>query len=44
VESAGEIERAWLDGHENVGVAAGASTPDSVIDEVVGRLRALAPN
>jgi len=44
VEAADEIERAWLDGREKVGVAAGASTPDVVIDEVVARLHALAPN
>jgi 4-hydroxy-3-methylbut-2-enyl diphosphate reductase len=44
VESAAEIERVWLDGREKVGVAAGASTPDAVIDEVVDRLRILAPN
>jgi 4-hydroxy-3-methylbut-2-enyl diphosphate reductase len=44
VESAAAIEPAWLDGREKVGVAAGASTPDAVIDEVVARLHALAPN
>ena len=43
VESAAEIEATWLPGHEKVGVAAGASTPDAVIDEVVERLYALAP-
>jgi len=43
VESAGEIDGAWLPSHERVGVAAGASTPDAVIDEVVERLYALAP-
>jgi 4-hydroxy-3-methylbut-2-enyl diphosphate reductase len=43
VESAGEIESGWLRGHEKVGVAAGASTPDFVIDEVVERVHALAP-
>jgi 4-hydroxy-3-methylbut-2-enyl diphosphate reductase len=43
VESAGEIEAGWLAGRERVGVAAGASTPDAVIDEVVERLHALAP-
>lgn len=42
VESADEIERTWLSGREKVGVAAGASTPDAVIDEVVERLYALA--
>ncbi len=43
VESADEIDAAWLPGRERVGVAAGASTPDAVIDEVVARLYALAP-
>ena len=42
VESADEIEGGWIAGHEKVGVAAGASTPDAVIDEVVERLYALA--
>lgn len=44
VESAAEIEAGWLPGHALVGVAAGASTPDAVIDEVVERLYALAPS
>lgn len=44
VESADEIDAAWLSGREKVGVAAGASTPDSVIDEVVERIHALAPD
>ncbi len=44
VEGASEIEAAWLAGRENVGVAAGASTPDAVIDDVVARLHALAPD
>jgi len=43
VESAREILPAWLAGRDTVGVAAGASTPDSVIDDVVSRLEALAP-
>ena len=43
VESAAEIDAAWLPGRARVGVAAGASTPDAVIDEVVARLYALAP-
>jgi len=42
VESADEIDRAWLTGRERVGVAAGASTPDDVIDAVVDRIYALA--
>ncbi|MCH8994342.1 MAG: 4-hydroxy-3-methylbut-2-enyl diphosphate reductase [Chloroflexi bacterium] len=43
VESAAEIERGWLAGHERVGVTAGASTPDDAIEAVVARLRELAP-
>ena len=43
VESAAEIDAAWLSGRVKVGVAAGASTPDAVIDDVVARLYALAP-
>jgi 4-hydroxy-3-methylbut-2-enyl diphosphate reductase len=42
IETAAEIDAAWLQGHERVGVTAGASTPDFVIDEVVSRLEALA--
>lgn len=42
VESADEIDGAWVRGRERVGVAAGASTPDTVIDDVVERLHALA--
>jgi 4-hydroxy-3-methylbut-2-enyl diphosphate reductase len=41
VETPDEIDAAWLDGHDAVGVTAGASTPDFVIDEVVERLRDL---
>lgn len=44
VEEPGEIDVAWLDGHEAVGVTAGASTPDFIIDEVVERLRELSNN
>lgn len=39
VESAGDIQAEWLNGHEKAGVTAGASTPDSAIDAVVARLR-----
>ncbi|HWO72802.1 MAG TPA: 4-hydroxy-3-methylbut-2-enyl diphosphate reductase [Dehalococcoidia bacterium] len=42
IETADEIERAWLVGRERVGVTAGASTPDFAIDEVVRRLEELA--
>jgi 4-hydroxy-3-methylbut-2-enyl diphosphate reductase len=43
IETADEIKSEWLEGHETVGVTAGASTPDFVIDQVVQRLEQLAP-
>ena len=36
-----EIQPAWLDGAEVVGVTAGASTPETVVQAVVARLREL---
>jgi (E)-4-hydroxy-3-methyl-but-2-enyl pyrophosphate reductase len=39
IEEAGEIDPDWLKGLRRVGVTAGASTPEWVIDEVVARLR-----
>jgi len=42
VESALEIDPAWLMGKDSVGVTAGASTPDESIDEVVQHLQDLA--
>jgi 4-hydroxy-3-methylbut-2-enyl diphosphate reductase len=38
IETAEEIQAQWLAGRERVGVTAGASTPDSAVDEVVARL------
>ncbi len=38
VESSDEIDPAWLEAVENVGVTAGASTPDDVIEEVIEHL------
>jgi (E)-4-hydroxy-3-methyl-but-2-enyl pyrophosphate reductase len=43
IERAEEIEADWLRGHERVGITAGASTPDSSVDEVEQRLAELAP-
>lgn len=40
IESADEIASGWLEGRSNVGVTAGASTPDAVIETVVEALRA----
>jgi 4-hydroxy-3-methylbut-2-enyl diphosphate reductase len=38
IETAAEVDPRWLRGHYRVGVTAGASTPDEVIDEVVQAL------
>jgi len=43
IETSEEIADAWFDGIQKVGVAAGASTPDWIIDAVVGRLKRI-PN
>lgn len=42
IESEDEIDPAWLRDRATVGVTAGASTPDDVIDAVVARLESLA--
>lgn len=34
IETAGEIEREWIKGQKIIGIAAGASTPDWIIEEV----------
>ncbi len=43
IESADELDPAWFSGCKEVGVTAGASTPESQIDELVCRLGALEP-
>ncbi len=42
IQGAADIDPAWLEGVECVGITAGASTPDYVIDEVERRLGELA--
>lgn len=41
IESAAEINPAWLSGKRHVGVTAGASTPDASIEAVIERLKEL---
>ncbi len=41
VETADELESVWVEGAARVGVTAGASTPDWIIENVVARLREL---
>ena len=42
VETAEEIQLAWLQGHHHLGITAGASTDEQTINEVTARLRDLA--
>ncbi|NNL67723.1 MAG: 4-hydroxy-3-methylbut-2-enyl diphosphate reductase [Myxococcales bacterium] len=44
VETADDIDPAWLADAERVGVTAGASAPEVLVEQVVERLRALAPD
>ena len=39
VDNPGELERKWVDGVKTVGVTAGASAPDVLVQQVVDRLR-----
>jgi 4-hydroxy-3-methylbut-2-enyl diphosphate reductase len=41
IDNAGQIDPAWLTGRKRVGVTAGASAPEVLVDEVVARLREL---
>jgi 4-hydroxy-3-methylbut-2-enyl diphosphate reductase len=41
IQNADEIDPAWLEGVSCVGVTAGASTPEFLVDQVLGRLQAL---
>jgi 4-hydroxy-3-methylbut-2-enyl diphosphate reductase len=44
VETAAELDSAWLINRRRIGVIAGTSTPDQVIDEVISKLEEMAPN
>jgi 4-hydroxy-3-methylbut-2-en-1-yl diphosphate reductase len=41
IENAGQLDPRWLDGVKSVGVTAGASAPDVLVQEVVAKLRDL---
>jgi 4-hydroxy-3-methylbut-2-enyl diphosphate reductase len=43
IADAGELEPAWLTGARVVGLTAGASAPERLVDEVIERLRSLGP-
>jgi len=44
VEDADDIDPAWLEGVRSVGVTAGASAPEVLVEQVLERLRALRPD
>lgn len=39
IQSEGQLRKEWFDGKEKIGVTAGASTPDYLIDDVVKKIR-----
>jgi len=41
IDNAGELRSEWLDGKQHVGIAAGASAPEVLVQEVISRLKAL---
>lgn len=41
VDSGDDLDPAWLDGVETIGITAGASAPDALVDSVIKRLRRL---
>ena len=41
VDNAAELDPEWLDGRPRVGVTAGASAPEVLVQEVIARLRSL---
>jgi 4-hydroxy-3-methylbut-2-enyl diphosphate reductase len=41
VDNAEELQNAWLQGHGRVGLTAGASAPDVLVQQVIDRLRAM---
>ena len=41
VDAPSELQAAWLEGHARVGITAGASAPEILVQDVIDRLRAL---
>ena len=39
VDNAGQIDMAWLEGHNCIGITAGASAPEILVQEVVSLLQ-----
>jgi len=41
VDNAGELQEAWFEGKTHIGLTAGASAPDILVQQVIARIRAL---
>jgi len=41
VETADEVDDSWLAGKRNIGITAGASTPDEAVEELIAKLKSL---
>jgi 4-hydroxy-3-methylbut-2-enyl diphosphate reductase len=41
IDTADELKEAWFDGVTRVGLTAGASAPDILVQQVIARMRAL---
>lgn len=39
IDNASEVNPKWFIGHKNIAISSGASTPDSILEEVVQRIR-----
>ena len=39
IDNAGEIQRAWLEGKQCIGITAGASAPEVLVEEVIQKLK-----
>jgi len=39
IDNADEIQREWLEGMESIGISAGASAPEVLVQEVIQRLQ-----
>ena len=44
IQTAEQVKKEWFDEKEKIGITAGASTPDYLIDEVVGKIKEITNN
>jgi len=43
VDDGGDIDRSWLEGIRTIGITAGASAPESLVENVIGAIAAIRP-